>query len=901
MRLLTARAEWAERTLSHARVAQVVDTVAGLGDQALASTTNFATMILLARSVTPGDFGSFTLVYSALLFAGVLQGALVTQPHNVIGAGLRGDAYVRYTTSTGLSQLMFTGAAVSLAVGAAAIAAGTGAEITPLLFALVPAVGAFQLQEFSRRVLYTEGRIRAVLLTDLISYGGQAVLMVLLAVNGILSGPLALYALAATSALGAIAGALQIRKSIKARPGFSALRENVAFGKWLAGAETGYWSSTQIYLYLVAAIVGAAGAGIMKATQLLFGPLNVLLFYSTSVLPTRFARAYSRAGGPALRKELNTASALILPVVVGYSLFVVLFGPALLQLAYGSEYIQGSRVLVLFAAFYTLITTFPILSSALRALRRTRRIFLGYLSATALSVSVGWLLVRSMGVEGAVAGMTLSTLVVIGYCWVGYAGALRPAGGAAPAIVRLERQRIRPMIDLSNQLAARPRQAADDRLLTWSYLLPRDVDFHCVGAPRWFEEAIEHRQVAGGSKVLIQWGKAAPDPADLDEAAAVVLFNPSIPATASLAPRGFAQIRHFAVIPDFDDPRWFIPLEGGAAASAAFRLYAPYRIRARAQYIAVRAAARLGRFWFRNHIFFAQRSPAPLETLLREVFATPNLLLGLASGSPVPPHKPVFIALARDGRTLGFAKVARSAIARKRLHRETDALARLQSIGSTIAAPQLLFSGDVDGTLVTVQSVLEGSPGPETFTRAHETFLQALVTGERKPATETRFVESLRDRLTDLPQLRAELLDFERLRPVLDDLVVPATIVHGDFAPWNIRRRNGSISAFDWERASTDGLPLIDALHHELQVGILMKDWTMDRTHRYLRAFAGARSGGLGSEQVQALEAVYLLDFLARALEEGQPEDTALVRIYRQLLEGVMTMADPQSPAASTS
>ena len=52
-------------------------------------------MILLARAVTPGDFGSFTLVYSALLFGGVLQGALVTQPHNVIGAGLRGDAGTR--------------------------------------------------------------------------------------------------------------------------------------------------------------------------------------------------------------------------------------------------------------------------------------------------------------------------------------------------------------------------------------------------------------------------------------------------------------------------------------------------------------------------------------------------------------------------------------------------------------------------------------------------------------------------------------------------------------------------------------------------------------------------------------------------------------------------------------
>ena len=898
MRLVRPPIAWTERTLSAARIAQVVDTVAGLGDQALASTTNFATLILLARAVTPGDFGSFTLVYSALLFSGVLQGALVTQPHNVIGAGLRGDAYVRYTASTGVSQMLFTGVALSLAGSAALIGAGTGSEIAPLLVALVPAIGAWQLQEFSRRVLYTEGRVRAVLVNDLLSYGGQAVLIVILAVNGLLTGPGALYALAVTSALGAAVGALQIRKSLSARPGLSALKENLAFGKWLAGAETGYWSSTQIYLYLVAAIVGPAGVGIMRAAQLLFGPLNVLLFYSTSVLPSRFARAYSRAGGPALRKEVSAASRLILPVVIGYSLFVVLLGSTLLQLAYGNEYIQGSRVLVLFAAFYILITTFPVLSSALRALRRTRRIFLGYLSATAVSVSVGWLLVRSMGVEGAVAGMTISALVVTAYCWIGFVGALQPVGGPAPDVVRLERQPIRPMIDLGNKLATRPRQAADLRLLTWSYLLPADLDFQCIGAPRWFEEAIEHHGVAGGQRALVQWGTPQLPAAELDEAAAVVLFNPSIPAVARLASFGFTHVRHFAVIPDFDDPRWFIPLESGAAASAAFRLYAPYRIRARVQYVTARAAARLGGFWYRKHVYLAQRSPAPLETLLRDVFGTPNLLLGLASGSPTPPHKPVFIVLDRSGRTLGFCKVARSAIARQRLHREADALVRLRSLRSPILAPQLLFKGELDGTLVTVQSALEGSPGPETLTNAHENFLQGLVTGERKPASATQFVRSLRARLTDLPLLGAEVSAFERLRPVLDDLIVESSIVHGDFAPWNIRRHGESIAAFDWERATLDGLPHIDAFHHELQVGILMKDWTTDRTHKFLRAFASARSLGVEKEQMHALEAVYLLDFLTRALEAGQPGDSPLVLLYRQLLEGLMTIIGPRFTAA---
>src|SRR5947209_17340030 len=78
-----------------------------VADQALISGTNFVTMILVARGLgSPAEFGTFTLVYSALLFANILQVAMVTQPHNVLGTGRDGEAYARYTTSCGLTQLL---------------------------------------------------------------------------------------------------------------------------------------------------------------------------------------------------------------------------------------------------------------------------------------------------------------------------------------------------------------------------------------------------------------------------------------------------------------------------------------------------------------------------------------------------------------------------------------------------------------------------------------------------------------------------------------------------------------------------------------------------------------------------------------------------------------------------
>src|SRR4051794_4844783 len=73
----------------------------GLLDQALISGSNFITMVALARSLGPAAFGAFTLAYSALLYANSLQGALITQPHNVLGASREaGSAEYRRLSST---------------------------------------------------------------------------------------------------------------------------------------------------------------------------------------------------------------------------------------------------------------------------------------------------------------------------------------------------------------------------------------------------------------------------------------------------------------------------------------------------------------------------------------------------------------------------------------------------------------------------------------------------------------------------------------------------------------------------------------------------------------------------------------------------------------------------------
>ena len=102
-------------------------------------------------------FGSFTLIYSVLLFANSLQSGLITQPHNILGVTRHGGDYTCYTTSTAVSQLFF-GAVAALAVLAAwAVARCAAWSVAPLLLTLAPSIVSWQLQEFVDRLLATAG------------------------------------------------------------------------------------------------------------------------------------------------------------------------------------------------------------------------------------------------------------------------------------------------------------------------------------------------------------------------------------------------------------------------------------------------------------------------------------------------------------------------------------------------------------------------------------------------------------------------------------------------------------------------------------------------------------------------------------------------------------------------
>jgi O-antigen/teichoic acid export membrane protein len=384
----------------------------GLVDQALLSGTNFVTMVLIARTLTPAAFGSFALLYTTLLFTNGLQSTVVTQPHNILGVSRSGSDYRRYTSSTAATQILLAVLTGAVIVAAGVAAALAGASVAPLLFALAAASVAWMTQEFVRRVLYTEGRLAAAVVNDLVSYGGQTIAIAALWRLGHLTAAGARYALAATSALAVALGVWQLRRSFIRAFAREDVRRNWTFGKWLAGAFIAYWFSSQLYLYLAAIVLGTAASGTLKAALVVMGPLNVLLVFIDTTIPIVLARTLDSSGERAMHAQLKQTIHWAAPLVGVYCLAAGVFAGPLLRVFYGHRYENAGGVLALLAIEYFVIFLTRVLAAAIRAKRLTKYVFKANVYSGVVALATGWLIIEVGGVRGAVVGMMLSAAIV---------------------------------------------------------------------------------------------------------------------------------------------------------------------------------------------------------------------------------------------------------------------------------------------------------------------------------------------------------------------------------------------------------------------------------------------------------------------------------------------------------
>jgi hypothetical protein len=275
---------------------------------------------------------------------------------------------------------------------------------------------------------------------------------------------------------------------------------------------------------------------------------------------------------------------------------------------------------------------------------------------------------------------------------------------------------------------------------------------------------------------------------------------------------------------------------------------------------------------FRSRILVASRGPLRLETLVQEITGEQHPIFALSLGRGAAVRKltvqvmrPPAANNAQTPHILGYMKLPLTNVARERVRHEADMLERLWNFPTLRKhIPRLLCAGNWNETYMLFQSPLEGAIGPTHLNSMHEEFLQALRNVYRVEKPGKILIQKVGARWENVAsrlgakwgELGREVL--VRATRVISDKILPFSIMHGDFAPWNTRVRKKELLLFDWESADWEAPTTWDMSHFEL---LTTTAWGKNSGHHTL----DVNSEGT----LFMLYLLYLLNSVCQFLEEG--------------------------------
>jgi O-antigen/teichoic acid export membrane protein len=383
-------------------------------DQGLFAGSNFILNILLARWLTPSEYGAFGMAFAVFLLIGSLHSAMLVEPMLVFGSGRYKERLTEYLGALIYGHLSFValGSLALLLVGLGFALWGS-ASLSVSLLALALAGPFILLLWLMRRACY------ALLEPRLAAVGGAWYMLLMCA------GAFVLYWsgwLSTASALGvmgisslAVSLWLAVRLRVKSPP---LRRDDIIgkvfkahweYGRWSVASKGLSWVPSNIFYLLLPIWGGLAAGGSFKAMMNLLMPMLQANAALTVLLLPILVRARQHSE---FRSHVRLALVLFSVAMLAYWLLLGVFHEPVVDLLYGGRYVEHSDLLWLFGLIPVAASIKEILSQALRALERPDQLFLAYLFAALVVGSLGVGCMYVWGIAGAGTGFLLSQVTV---------------------------------------------------------------------------------------------------------------------------------------------------------------------------------------------------------------------------------------------------------------------------------------------------------------------------------------------------------------------------------------------------------------------------------------------------------------------------------------------------------
>lgn len=392
-----------------------IRSAASLIDQAFTSGVGLVASIVLARWMSPADYGAFAVAFAAYLFLTVFHTALLLEPTSVIGPARHPQELLPYFRA----QLRVHGILVWPLAGVALIAALVLWLVTPssLLPAALAGGGlalpALLLLWLARRMCYVLQEPSVAVVGSAVYFAlSLAALVVLHFVNRVTPAN-SFLALGLTSLLGACmifhrAGLVRASKKFQPIiPWRQVLLENWKYGRWLVGSALFYAIATSTPTFVVAGALSLDSAGVLRAMQIPSLVMTQIIASIGLLILPELSYDFGSGRLAALRRKAIFVGIALGIAALLFTLLLALTDLPVERLLFSGRYARFAPMIPLLA-FIPVVNGFG--TGYLMALRACQKPYYDLISnAIAAIVSVVSTIALSLqfGVFGAAAGLVL--------------------------------------------------------------------------------------------------------------------------------------------------------------------------------------------------------------------------------------------------------------------------------------------------------------------------------------------------------------------------------------------------------------------------------------------------------------------------------------------------------------
>ena len=382
-----------------------------LFDQCLFSGTAFITTMLLARRLTPTEFGLFSGITLSIYLLLSLSNALIIQPLQVTLSKI--DNRKKYLLFSLYFQLLVL--IVFLLLILLVFQFNLTASFQQYLLPVSIFSFGFLFHDFFRKTFLATGNCINTLAIDLLTTGLQLVLLF----TNYLSEEPNLYNTLFYLAISYVPSILySISKFESSKITSSELLEyvNINFkqGSWLTLVSILQWSSSNFFTLVSGMYLGLEALGAFRIVQSIFGILNIFLQAFENYALPKASQLYSLNTNDSktyLKKITYQGAILFAPILI--CLFI--FSKEMLLIFGGEKYITYSYAVKLMTVLYVIIYLGYPIRMGIRILVVNQTFFVGYLISFIFSLLSFQFLLSNGQLAGAIIGLALNQLLMLSY------------------------------------------------------------------------------------------------------------------------------------------------------------------------------------------------------------------------------------------------------------------------------------------------------------------------------------------------------------------------------------------------------------------------------------------------------------------------------------------------------